>query len=102
VGLVQIDVIGSEALQAEVDFGHNCFARKAAPVRIFAHGIEELGREHDLVAVCEIAEGTANHLFTCAVGIHIGSVEEVDARFERALNEWPALFFVQNPRAPLT
>ncbi len=43
----------------------------------------------------------ADHLFAHPIGVDIGGVKEIDAQFQRALDEWPAVLFIQCPRMPL-
>lgn len=49
--LVQVDVVGAQALERMVDFLHDRLARQAAAVRAQAHGVAQLGRDDDRVAI---------------------------------------------------
>jgi hypothetical protein len=50
VDLVEVDVVGAQALQAGVDLGHDGLARQAGGVGVLAHGAVDLGGDHHLVA----------------------------------------------------
>src|SRR6185437_10671886 len=98
MNLIQIDVIGSKPAQAVIDGVVNMFARETALVRIVSHGMEDFGRDDDTVALrCEITQSAAEDLFAHSQRVHVGGIEEVDAKFQRALNERPALIFLQDP-----
>ena len=84
-------------LQAGVDFGHDGLARKALAVGLRAHRVVDLGRDHDLVASGEVAQGAADDLLARAVGVGVRGVEEVDAELDGTLDERPALLFVERP-----
>ena len=56
-----------------------------------------LGGDHDLVAAGEILQRPADDLLAGAVGIDVGGIEEVDAEFQRPLDERPALLLVERP-----
>jgi predicted transcriptional regulator len=62
--------------------------------------VERLGGDHDLIARGEILQRAPEHLLADALGVHVSRVEEVDAQFDRALDERAAGLFVQHPRAP--
>ncbi len=57
---VEIDVIGAKTLQAVVDFLKNSLSRQAPSVGSFAHRRIHFGRDDDLVAFGEIADGAAH------------------------------------------
>src|SRR5687768_11658767 len=97
MNLIQVDILGADALKAGVDGGHNRLARKAALVRPLAPWKEPLGGDHHLVAPGEIAQRTTDNLLAGAVGITVGCVEKIDAKLERLANKWPALLLVQRP-----
>ena len=67
-------------------------------------GVIDLGRDHDLVSLREVAQGAADDLLARAVGVGVGGVEEIDAELEGSLDERPARFLVERPgmrlRAP--
>src|SRR5688572_9953686 len=75
-------------------------ARQAAIVRRAAHRKVRLGPDHDIVALREVANRAAQDLLRLAERVHVGDVEEVDALLERALDEWTALLFGEDPGAP--
>jgi hypothetical protein len=61
------------------------------------HAAVHLGRDDDLVAAREILNRAAEDFFAVAERIAVRGVEEIDARFERLLNEWPALLLREAP-----
>ena len=79
VNLVQIDVVGVQPPKAGVDLRQDRLARQAAAVGILAHGEVDLGRNHHLVALGEVAQGSPHDFFAGAVGVGVGRIEEVDA-----------------------
>lgn len=80
VGLIQVDVVGTEALEARVDRGKDVFTAEAAVVGAGPHRVEDLGGDDDFVAARGFAEDLADDLFAGAVGVHLGGVEEIDAK----------------------
>ena len=50
VDLVEVDVVGAQPAQRGVDRGQDVLAGQAAVVRAVRHGVEDLGREHVVVA----------------------------------------------------
>ena len=102
VDLVEVHVIGAEAAQAVVDGVHDVLARKSPLVGIVAHRIEYFGGDDDAVArAAEIFQSAAQYLFAYADRIHVRGIEEIDAKFQRALDEGPALLLFKHPFAPL-
>jgi hypothetical protein len=99
--LVQVHVVRVETLEACIDLGHDRLARQAAAVGIVAHREVHFRGEYDFLAFREVAQRPPENFFALAVGVHIGDVEEVDAGFERALDERSARFLVQLPAALL-
>jgi hypothetical protein len=59
-----------------------------------------LGGDDHLVALGEVADRTAENLLADAAGIDIGRIEEIDARFERTLDEGARRILGQHPLAP--
>src|SRR5450759_2738405 len=98
VDLVEVDVVRAEPGEAGVDLGEDRLARKPAPVRARAHGTMNLRGEDDFVTVREILQSTADDLFTGAIRVDVRGVEEVDACFDRLLDEGSALVLRQTPR----
>src|SRR5674476_929898 len=54
--------------------------------------------EDDFVTVREILQSTADDLFTGAIRVDVRGIEEVDACFDRLLDEGPALVLRWTPR----
>ena len=50
VDLIKVHIIGLQTPQAVIDGMHDVLARKPALVGIVAHGVEDLGRNHDTIA----------------------------------------------------
>src|SRR4051812_15655542 len=100
MNLVKIHIIRPQASQAVVNRMHNVLAREPLLVRIVAHWIEDLGRNHQPVPRrAEILEYLPNHFFASANGVHIGGVEKVDTQFHSSLKERTALLQFQYPLA---
>jgi hypothetical protein len=95
--LVEVDEVGSEAAQAIVDLAKDCLARQSRAVRPRPHPAIDLGRDHDILAADELLERPADDLLRRAVRIDVGGVEEIDAEFERLLDQPPALFLIECP-----
>ena len=87
VHVVDVDVVGAEALQAGVALVKDVKARRADVVGAVAHGEEGLGGNEDLVALS--LDGLAENLFGQAVGVAVGDVEEVDAGIEAEVDHAP-------------
>jgi len=81
-----------------VDLGDDRLARQARAVGALEHAAVHLGGDHDLVAAGMLLQHPADDLLAGAVGIDVGGVEEVDAEFERAPDERPALLLGERPR----
>ena len=97
---VEVDVIRAEALQGTVDPLHDVLAREALLVRLLAHRVEDLRRDHDLVALCHLLQRAAGDLLAAAEGVHVGGVEEVDALLQRLADEGAARLLVEDPFTP--
>jgi len=95
--LVEIDIIGAQAVQAVVDLGKDGAARQAGTVGAGPHARIDLGRQHDLLAPSEILDGAADDLLRRAVRIDIGGIEEGDAKFDRLAQQRPALVLWECP-----
>src|SRR6185369_3803171 len=95
--LIEIDVVCAEPAQARVDFNHDRLAREPARVGSCAHRVEHLGSKHYFFAAGEVAQRASNNFFAGAVGISVGSVEEINAEFERSLEKGATLFFIKTP-----
>lgn len=94
---VEVDVVGSETLQARVDLGHDVLARQATTIGRLAHVPVHLRREDDVVTVGELLEVLAQDLLRIALRVDIGGVEEVDARVEGGLHDGTALVLTDDP-----
>ena len=66
-------------------------------VRSRAHPAIDLGGDDDLVAAGEILDRAAEDLLAAAERVAVRRVEEVDAGFERTLDEGAALFLAEAP-----
>jgi hypothetical protein len=97
VNLVKVDVVGAEPMQAVLDLGHDRLAGQAPAVRAGPHRVAELGGDHDLVPVGEIAQRAAEDLLAGAGRVQVGRVEEVDPGLESVLDERAAGLLVQGP-----
>ena len=62
------------------------------------HAAVDLGRQHDRVPLGKVPQGPADELFAGAVGIDVGRVEEIDARFQCLLDVRAALLLGKAPR----
>ena len=64
-------------------------------------GKEHLGGNDQLLPRgTKVFKSASQDLFARAQGIHIGSVEKVDATFQRLLDKWTSLSFLQHPIPP--
>src|SRR5215216_1534763 len=95
--LVQVDVVRSKPLQAVVDLAEDCLAREPCAVWSFTHLAVQLGGDDDLVAICEVPQGTAEDLLAPSDGIHVRRIEEIDAKLKRLLDDRSAVLFVEHP-----
>jgi len=99
VDLIQVDVVGLQAAQA-VLAGRDDVVRREVLAAVAdpggaARGAGDLGGQHQAFAcartagepVAEDALGGAVGLGTCGHRIHLGRVDEVDAAFERAVED---------------
>jgi hypothetical protein len=80
VDLVEVDVIGAEALQAGVDGVHDVAARQPDRVGAAAGAPAGLGRHHHILA--PRAQRLAQDLLRAARRVDVGAVEEVDPRVQ--------------------
>ena len=63
--------------------------------------MENLGRDHDLVAGRELSQQSASDLLGDSGRVHVGRVEQVDAKLDRTLHDRPRRVLVEHPRPPL-
>ncbi len=88
VDLIEIDMIEPQPLQAGLRRLHDVEARGAAAVGALAGDTQELGRQHEFVALeAEVADRLAGDLLRAALGIDIGGVDEVDAGVDRGAQQ---------------
>ncbi len=76
VEVIDIDVIGAEALEARIARLDDPFARQAALVRSVAHCIGQLGGKDPAIAL--LGDRGADDLFGAAVVIGVGGIDEID------------------------
>ena len=95
VDLVEVDVIELQPLQARLRLVEDVVARCAALVRPVAHGAEDLGGHHDLIARhADILQRLAGDLLRQAPGVDVRRVEKVDARIEGGAQELVGLLLL--------
>ena len=92
VGLVQVDVVGVQPAQAVLDLLHDPPPRRTPLVGVVAHGRHELGGQHH--AVAPPLERLADDLLGLARRVHVGRVNEVDARIEGGVDDADAVVVV--------
>src|SRR5947207_9005844 len=97
MNLIEIDVIGAEAPQARIDLTHDRLARQAHAIGSRPHPAVDLGSDDNLVSSGEILDRTPENLLAAAERITVRRVEEIDAGFERALDERTALLLAEAP-----
>src|SRR5882724_13633340 len=68
-----------------------------APIGARTHAAVNLGRDYHFVAPRKIPNRPAEDLLAVAERVAIGGVEEIDAGFERLLDERSAFLFVEGP-----
>ena len=90
--LVQVDVVGAEAAQAVLDLLHDPPPRGPSLVGVVTHGCHELGSQHHTVAPA--LEGLADDLLGLAERVHVGGVDEVDARVDGGVDDADAVVVV--------
>ena len=76
-------------------------ARQPLVVRTVAHRVKDFGRDDHLVAPGEVLQRAAEDFLAGAARIHVGGVEEVDAAFERPLDERTAGGLIERPGMPV-
>src|SRR6185369_669718 len=89
VQLVQVDVVGFQALQAGLAGADDRAARSAEVVRSVAGAVAELGGDERLPALA--LQRDAQSLFRLADAVTVGGVEVVDAQGERLLHHGAAV-----------
>jgi len=93
--LVDVDVIGLQALQLLVDRGQQMLAAGADVVLRRALADADLGRDHEVLAPRHLHERGAHDLLGAAGVVVVGGVEEGDADVERALEVGRGLGLVE-------
>ncbi len=81
---VEVDIVGLEASQRRFALLHQGLAAGAAAVRIALEQVaEELGADHDAIAVClPVREEVTDDLLGMAVGVDVGGVDEIAAALQ--------------------
>jgi len=90
--LPDVEVIGLQPAQAALDRLDDVPPRGAARIDVRSGGVEALGDHHQIVAVA--AHQRAEDLLGLALGVLVGSVEEVDARVAAGLEHGGGSRFV--------
>ena len=84
--LIEVDLVGLEALERGVELLFNLRSRQPAIVGV--HREEGLGREHIAVARA-VLERLPEEAFGRAIAIDVGGVDEIDALVERGVEAAP-------------
>src|SRR5882724_5906227 len=100
VDLIEVDRIDTEPSQTRFARLDDVLTRDAAHVGRVCHREMHLCGEHYLFHLRHLVERSAGHLFAHAHRVHVGGVEEVDAKVQGFLIEGARVDFVQDPRAP--
>ena len=88
VQLVEVDMVGAEALQAVLGGLEKMVPRRPAAVRSRRYPPEGLGRDHNgLAGDAEILQSAARHLLRSALGIDVRGVDEVHPGIDSSLHE---------------
>ena len=95
VQVVDVDVVGVEALEGAFERGGEVVARAADVVRALAGAEGGLGGEEDVLAL-EVGDGFAEDVFALAVGVDIGGVEEIAAGLHADVDEVLCLFVLHD------
>ena len=86
VQIVDVEVVGLQPLQAFIDSAQNGLARESLLVSRVAHLEPHFAGEHNLVALTP--SGRFQQRFGDAVLVHVGGVDEINAGFETAIDDW--------------
>jgi len=97
VDLVEVDVVGLEALEALIEFEEDLLAAETLGVGVVAHCVEELGGDNGVFAFGVGFEEAAEDLLAGAYGVDVGGVEEVDAEVKGLFEEGLAFGLVEGP-----
>ncbi len=81
---------------------HDVLTRESTIVGRIAHRIEDLGRDHQVLAPrLELAQQLAGEDLALAKRVDVSGVEEVDAGLDGTLHQRAGLVLLQHPFAPL-
>jgi hypothetical protein len=101
VDLVQVDVVGAQSPQRGVDGVEDMAPGESAVVRPLTHREADLGGQHVVLSPAEhLPQQTPGDLFAHPHRVHVGGVEERDARFGGTPDERSGGFLVQRPVPP--
>src|SRR4051812_2505567 len=95
--LVEIDVISAEAAKTVIDLDHDSLARQAGAIGSRSHPAIHLGGDDHLIALGEVLDRSSEDLLAIPERIAVRRVEEIDAGFERTLDERTALLLAETP-----
>ena len=98
--LVEIDRVDAETAKTRLTGLLNMLTRKAAHVGPLAHRQGDLGRNNAFFEVSHLPKQLSSDFLGGTERIHVRRVEEVDTRFERALEEGTSLVLIEHPRPP--
>src|SRR5436190_8804203 len=98
--LVEVDVVEAESRERSVDRGQDVLAGEPLSVGAGGGRIEDLGRDHHLLAAHQVAQQPAGDDLAGPVGVHVGGVEEGEAELERATHDRLRCFLVEHPGPP--
>jgi hypothetical protein len=93
VDLVQVDPVRVQPLERALDLADDPAARVPELVRIVAHRPVHLGGQDHVLAPAA-GQRLAHYLLRLAPRVHVGGVDEVDPRVERAVDDPDALVVV--------
>jgi hypothetical protein len=57
----------------------------------------DLGRDHQLIAAAEVAQGSADNLLAATCGVDVCCIEKVDPRLDCLTDQRSAALLVQGP-----
>src|SRR4051812_24972866 len=81
--LIEIDVVGAKTLETRIARKVHVFRLRTPPLT--GHVLPELRRNDDTRPA--ITNIPAEQLFTAAIGVHVGGIEEVDADLDRRIHD---------------
>ena len=98
--LVEVHVVGLEALEALIELKEDGFARESAAVGLVAHQSLHLGGDDDGFAPGVGLEKPADDRFAVAAGVDVRGIEEINAEIKSLAQERQAFSLIQRPRLP--